>query len=148
MDTIHLPRDFHELLQLFGEERVRYLVVGGYAVNFHGHVRNTGDLDVWIEVSPDNAAGIVRALRRFGFSESLSPALFLDPNNVVQFGVPPLRVDILCSVSGVNFDACFPNRIPANVDGIEISIIDLDNLRKNKSASGRIKDLSDLDNLR
>ena len=100
-----LSKDFREFLKLFNLNGVEYLIVGGYAVSVHGYVRNTNDLDVWVKASPENATRIDRALREFGFTTPLlSPELFLAPNNVVRMGSPPVRIEILTSVSGVDFD--------------------------------------------
>lgn len=97
-----LPRDFKEFLKLLGSHGVEYLLVGGYAVSIHGYVRATNDLDVWVRVSVDNARAIDGVLREFGFAgASLSPDLFLAPDNVIRMGMPPMRLEILTSISGV-----------------------------------------------
>jgi hypothetical protein len=102
-----LARDFKEFLKLLNSNSVEYLLIGGYAVGIDGHVRATNDLDIWVNISPDNASRIDRALREFGFAESgLTPDLFLARNNVVRIGAPPMRIEILTSISGVEFDAC------------------------------------------
>ena len=101
-----LPHDFKEFLKLLGSNGVEYLLIGGYAVNVHGYVRTTNDLDVWINVNPRNAASVDRTLRQFGFDlAALTPDLFLAPNNVVRMGLPPVRIEILTSISGVEFEA-------------------------------------------
>jgi hypothetical protein len=97
-----LPHDFKEFLKLLGSNGIEYLLIGGYAVNIYGYVRTTNDLDVWVNVFPDNAARIDRALREFGFTTAaLTPELFLARNNVVCMGLPPVRIEILTSLSGV-----------------------------------------------
>jgi len=127
---------------------VRYLLIGGYAVIYHGFPRATGDMDVWVAVSPDNASKLVDVLKDFGFEvPDLSPNLFLEEGKVIRMGLPPIRLKILTSVSGVSFEECFNSRIVERIDDVEINIISLEFLKKNKKASGRYKDLNDLENL-
>ena len=115
MDTTGLPRDFSEFLRLLTIHGVRYLLVGGYAVAYHGYVRATADLDVWINRTEENAARLVKAVSEFGFGiETLTPQLFMKVDRVVRMGNPPFRIEILTSVSGLAFDDAFPNRIPFN----------------------------------
>ncbi len=148
MATIHLPTDFKEFLQFLNIHAVEYLLVGGYAVGYHGYPRSTGDMDIWIETSPENARKIVQALNDFGFgSAGASEATFQQSHKVVRMGNPPLRIEILTTISGVTFSACYAARIEAEIDGVIVNVIDLDNLRANKLASGRLKDLNDLQNL-
>lgn len=140
--------DFREFVQSLNAHKVRYLVVGGYAVAFHGHPRYTKDIDIWIEGTPENAHRILQALEEFGFG-SLDITLndFLIPAQVIQLGYPPRRIDILTSISGVDFANCFDSRIIAKIEETPVNFIDRDNLRKNKQASARPQDLADLDNL-
>jgi hypothetical protein len=143
-----LPPDFKEFLRLFNQHQVRYLLIGGYAVGYHGYPRATQDLDVWIAADPDNAERAVRALTDFGFGvPELSPRLFAEGHNVVRMGVPPLRIEILTKISGIDFDESYGERITAEIDGVETSLISLSHLRINKRASGRHKDLDDLEHL-
>ena len=143
-----LPRDFKEFLKLLNEHSVEYLVVGGYAVSFHGYPRPTGDIDIWIAVNEANANRMVEVLRHFGFAlPNLSPQLFLDTTNMVRMGIPPVRIEILNEISGVLFDECYARRETTKVDETLINIIALDDLKRNKVASGRFKDLNDLENL-
>lgn len=143
-----LPADFKEFLKLCNRKRVKYLLIGGYAVNIYGHHRATGDMDVWIEMSEENADRVVATLREFGFDvPNLNADLFLKKGNIVRMGVPPLRLEILNDISGVVFEDCYPARLQKTIDGIKIDIINLDHLLKNKSASGRPKDLDDLEHL-
>ena len=140
-----LDRDFLEFCAALSANGARYLIVGGYAVAAHGSVRYTKDLDVWIEVAADNAQRVVRALEEFGFAGlDLKAADFLDPEVVVQLGYPPVRIDLMTSASGVRFEECYPVRTELEIDGIRVPFIDLENLRKNKQASGRPQDLADL----
>jgi hypothetical protein len=148
MATIQLPTEFSELLRLLGAHEVRYLVVGGYAVAYFGYPRTTGDIDIWIERSAENAQRVHAALRDFGFDvPTLEPGLFLEEDRIVRMGYPPLRVEIMTGVSGVEFARCYRNRVVDELGGVNASIIGLECLKKNKRASGRHKDLSDLDNL-
>ncbi len=148
MATIRLPRDFKEFLQFLNSKQVEYLLIGGYAVGYHGYPRPTGDIDIWIAVHPQNAKKLVTALKAFGFDvPELSEALFLKEEQIVRMGIPPLRIDITTKISGVDFDECFAQRIVDQLDGIEVSVISLKHLRANKKASGRLKDLNDLENL-
>ena len=143
-----LPPDFRELLRLLNAHSAEYLLIGGYAVTYHGYPRPTGDMDLWVALSPANTAKVIAALRDYGFgSDAVSPDLFATEGRIVRIGVPPLRVEILSTISGVSFADCFPKRVLALMDGIEVPVIDLASLRKNKAASGRHKDLSDLENL-
>jgi len=143
-----LNQDFREFIQSLNDNRVRYLVVGGYAVALHGHPRYTKDIDIWIEMSPENAANIINALEQFGFTSlGLRETDFLTTGQVIQLGQPPNRIDLLCSVSGVDFDACHESRVTVEIDGVYVNFIGLEDLRKNKAASGRHQDLADLENL-
>lgn len=148
MATTRIPKDFKEFLQLLNAHEVEYLLVGAYAVNFHGYVRSTGDIDVWVRISAENSSRIVDALVAFGFSSNSAKVdAFLDPNRIVQIGFPPFRIDILMSVSGLEFSSCYEARIIAELDGIKVNFLRLEDLKTNKLASGRLKDLSDLEHL-
>lgn len=148
MATIHLPNDFKEFLKLLSSQRVEYLLIGGYAVGYHGYPRPTGDLDIWIAVSPPNAEKIVTVLREFGFGvPELSTELFLKKRKIIRMGVSPLRIEITTTISGVKFNECYANRIVDTLDGVEVNLINLNHLKINKKASGRLKDLNDLENL-
>jgi len=148
MATIPLPPDFLDFLRLLNSHGVEYLLIGGYAVGLHGHPRATADLDVWVAMHPQNAAEITKAIREFGFATpDLAPQLFLQPDKVVRMGVPPLRIDILTTIAGVEFRECYPSRMAVEVAGTEIPFIGLEDLIKNKRATGRAQDLADLDHL-
>jgi predicted nucleotidyltransferase len=148
MAIVKLPPDFKEFLKLLNNNGVQYLLVGGYAVAYHGYPRATADMDIWIEVDPSNASKLLDALKEFGFnSPDLSVELFLEKEKVVRMGVPPIRIEILTSISGVTFEECFQSRITDELDGIEVNVISLPHLKANKEASGRHKDLDDLENL-
>ena len=148
MATTRLPNDFKEFLRLLNAHGVDYLIVGGYAVALHGHPRSTVDLDIWVAVGEENAARVAGTLREFGFAPpELSPELFLAPDRIIRLGHPPMRIEILTGVDGVTFQDSWRERIQADLDGIPVNVISLARLRENKKASGRPKDLDDLENL-
>jgi aminoglycoside-2''-adenylyltransferase len=148
MATPALARDFKEFLKLLDSNGVEYLLIGGYAVGIYGYIRATNDLDIWVNVNAQNAAKIVCALREFGFAApELTSGLFLVRNNVVRMGVPPIRIEILTSISGVAFESCYAEREMIQIEDVAVSVISLARLRENKAASGRAKDLADLENL-
>ncbi len=145
---IQLPNDFKEFLRLCRSKGVEYLVVGGYAVGHYGYPRATGDLDVWIALHPDNAKAVVEALKTFGFNlPDISPALFLKPGQIVRMGNPPLRLEIITGIDGVEFADCYHKRQVVEIDGVSVYFISLEDLKTNKKASGRNKDLDDLEHL-
>jgi hypothetical protein len=122
--------------------------VGGYAVGYYGYPRATGDMDIWIASTPENAAKIVRVRKQFGFSESLiSLELFLKADQVIRLGLPPLRIELLTSISGVEFAEAHARRTVGVLDGVETHFISLGDLKINKKAAARLKDLSDLQQL-
>lgn len=146
--TITLDPNFKEFIELLNSEGVRYLLLGGYAVNYYGHHRFTGDIDFWIAIDGDNAERVSRALQRFGFApESVNPKMFEESGKVHMFGVSPVRVDLLTGPSGVEFNDCYQRRVNATLDGVSVSLISLVDLRRNKLASGRDKDTIDLKHL-
>ena len=148
MDTIHLPPDFKEFIQRINSAEVEYLIVGGYAVGFHGAPRFTADIDIWLNYSTDNAARIGRALAEFGFREpDITSGRFLKPDSVFRIGHPPLQIDLLPEITGCSFPDCFARRQVLIRDGVELSIIGVDDLRINKLAAGRQKVLGDLESL-
>ncbi len=148
MATIQLPPDFKEFLQLLNVHNVKYLLIGGYAVGYHGYPRATVDMDIWVGIHPQNAQKIVAVLEEFGFDlPELNADLFLEKDKIIRMGVPPMRLEILTTISGVEFVTCFQNRIEDELDGIKINLIGLDDLKQNKLSSGRYKDLNDLENL-
>jgi len=146
--AIELASDFKEFLKLLNLHHVEYLLIGGYAVSYHGYPRATNDLDVWIAVHPDNADRLVQVVQSFGFATpELSADLFLQDNKIVRMGRPPIRIELLTSISGVEFADCYARRLITEVDGVPVNLIDLEDLKQNKRASGRYKDLNDLENL-
>lgn len=148
MATIRLPSDFKEFLQFLNLEKVEYLLIGGYAVGYYGYPRATGDMDVWIAVSPANAEALGRALRRFGFSaETVAAQSFLAARKVFRIGIPPVRIDLVTGVDGVDFAQCYSRRVVARLDDVEVNLIGLEDLKINKRTVGRPKDLDDLAHL-
>lgn len=146
---MQLSRDLSEFVASLSANGVRYLVVGGYAVAAHGHPRFTKDLDIWIEATPDNAQRVLKALDAFGFSGlGLVAADFVEPGSVIQLGNPPQRIDLLTSMSGVQFGECYEMRVQLLLGSQPVDFIDLDNLVRNKTASGRPQDLADVAALR
>ena len=143
-----LPPDFSEFLRSLNAHGVEYLVVGGHAVGYHGFPRTTGDLDIWVATTPENAARVAATVREFGFeSPLLEPGLFQRPDQVVRMGVPPLRIEILTTISGVEFGVCYRARAEVMVGDLAVPFIGLEHLRLNKRAAGRFKDLDDLEHL-
>jgi hypothetical protein len=143
-----LNQDFKEFIQSLNDNAVRYLLVGGYAVALHGYPRYTKDLDVWVESTTENAARIIKALQQFGFgSLGLKESDFTTPDQVIQLGYPPNRIDMLTSLSGVKFSECYASRVTEEIDEVPVIFIDLENLKKNKKATGRHQDLADIENL-
>ncbi len=143
-----LNKDFREFIALLNLNKVKYLVVGGYALALHGNPRYTKDMDIWISIHPDNAKNILNTLREFGFSQlDLSEQDFLIPGNVIQLGYPPHRIDILTQATGVDFEECYKTKISLEIDDLSINFIDIKGLKKNKQAVGRLQDLADLEHL-
>ncbi|MBN8586961.1 MAG: nucleotidyltransferase [Rhodothermia bacterium] len=144
-----MDKDFKEFIALLNENQVEYLIVGGYAVTIHGHPRFTGDLDIWVNATPENAHKVLKTVEAFGFSSyGLTIADFQNPDNVLQMGYPPFRIDVMGSISGnLNFEICRQNRKTLMIEDIPFHFIGFEDLLINKKASGRRKDLDDLENL-
>ncbi len=141
-------QDFREFIESLNKHNVRYLLIGGYAVALHGHPRYTKDLDIWIWMDNTNAANLLNALKDFGFS-SLPLVIedFLKPDQIVQLGFPPNRIDLMTSPKGIEFNTCYASREEIEIEGLKVNLIDLNNLKINKKATGRHQDLADLENL-
>ena len=141
-------QDFKEFIRSLNDNTVRYLVVGGYAVALHGYPRYTKDMDVWVEMTTENASRVIEALNQFGFgSLDLKAADFMIPDQIIQLGYPPRRIDILTTLPGVEFSDCYASRVTTDMDGVSVNFIDLENLKKNKKATGRHQDFADLEAL-
>jgi predicted nucleotidyltransferase len=135
-------------LRLLNEREVRYLVIGGYAVAYHGCPRYTGDLDIFVEASPENAARLVGAYREFGFNlPDLKPELFTTPDNIVRVGHEPVRLEVLTGISGVTFAAAYARRIDVALGDLVVPFISFADLIKNKTSTGRGRDLVDAEAL-
>ena len=148
MDAPLITDDFKEFLRLLNANRVDYLLVGGYAVGLHGYPRATVDLDIWVSPTDDNAPRVIETLAAFGFdSPALEPQLFIDPRSLVRFGIPPFRIGIMTSIDGVQYDACRERAVVFDPQGVPVPVISLADLKTNKRAAGRNKDLNDLDHL-
>ena len=140
-----LNQDFRDMLLCLKEEGVEFIVVGAYALAAHGFPRATGDIDIWVRNSPDNAGKIMAALAKFGAPlANLTEQDFTTPDIVVQIGVQPCRIDITTGIDGIEFDEAWPNRVPITVDGLDIYVPSKGDLLKNKVASGRDKDQGDI----
>jgi len=148
MDEQVLPDDFKEFLKLLRDSDVQYLLIGGYAVGFHGYPRATADMDIWVAVSSENASRLVDVFHRFGVKDAgITADIFQEEGKIIRIGVPPMRIEVLMEIDGVTFDECYPARVTAKIDDQEVYVISRKHLRINKQASGRHKDLDDLENL-
>lgn len=142
------PDDFRDFLEALEGRQVKFIVAGAFALAAHGHPRYTKDLDVWIEVAQDNAERIVDALTDFGMkSLGLTPADFLSENMVIQLGYEPNRIDLLTTLDGVTFSQAYPRRVMLQLADYTAPVLDLETLKVNKRASGRLRDLADLEEL-
>lgn len=140
-----LHKDLKEFLRLLTAHKVRYLVVGGYAVGVHGYPRYTGDLDVFVESTTENAERIAAAFREFGFDlPQLSAESFTLPERIVEIGREPVKIQVMTTISGVSFDECHAKRVMVPVDDLQVAFIGYEQLIKNKSATGRDKDRVDV----
>lgn len=148
MEQIEFPPDFSEFLKSLTDHGVEFLLVGGFAVALHGYPRATADMDVWIARHLANATRVVDALRAFGFdTPNLEADMFVQPDRVVRMGQAPIRIELLTDIDGVDFDECAHRAEHRIIEGISVPVISLTDLKTNKRASGRPKDLDDLENL-
>jgi hypothetical protein len=143
---MQIQQDYKELLELFNAHNVDYVIVGGYALAFHGAPRFTGDIDLFVKPDPKNAQRILSALTEFGMgSLDLSQTDFTSVDNVIQLGVPPVRVDIMTSLTGVGWDKADSGKVTGNYGDIKVYFIGRDDFIANKRALGRKRDLADLE---
>jgi hypothetical protein len=143
-----VAEDLHDLLQAFTDHEVRFLIVGGYALAVHGYPRATGDLDVWIECNDANAGRAYDALRVYGAPlQDLTGQDLATPGTVFQIGLPPIRIDILTRITGVEFEAAWPDRRDTRIDDLSVPVIGREALLTNKRALGRTRDLADIEML-
>jgi len=146
--AMKLPNDFKEFLKLLNGNKVEYLLIGGYAIGYYGYPRATADMDIWIAMNPANADKVVTVLKEFGFNPAdLSQELFLKEKQIIRMGVPPVRIELATTISGVDFSDCFAQRVVAELDGVKTNLISLVHLKINKKASGRHQDIADLEHL-
>ena len=140
--------DFLDLLREFANADVRFMIVGGYAVGVHGHVRATKDLDVWVEASADNAPRVIRALRAFGAPlMGLTEDEITVPGKGLIIGVPPMRIDVITAIAGVTFEAAWGHHVLARFGELQAPVIGRDDLLTNKRAAARLQDLADVEAL-
>lgn len=144
-ENVEHQKDFVEFCALLNQHGVEYLIVGGYAVAFHGAPRFTGDLDIFVRPSADNYSRVLRALEDFGFPvEGLDSSYLVKRRKILQLGVPPVQVHLMNSISGVDFEKAWHKRLPSAYGDTPVHYMDLETLLKNKRASGRPKDLADV----
>lgn len=148
MATLRLRKDLKEFIELLNSHNVKYVVVGGYAVAFHGHPRNTGDIDIFVEISDENADRLESVVAAFGFkSLGLTARDFVEPKTIIQLGYPPNRIDIITTISGVDFDRAWEGRVLGDDHGLVIPFVGKSALLENKAATGRPQDLKDIEAL-
>ena len=141
-------KDYKEFIQLFIKNEVKYLVVGGHAVIANGYSRLTSDLDLFYKLDINNVNAILLSIREFGLgSLGIKPDDLMEPGAINQLGVTPVRIDLVNDIDGVDFDACYENKLVKEVYGMQVNFLSYDDLIKNKKASGRNKDLNDIENL-
>jgi hypothetical protein len=145
---MEIQQDFRDLLVLFNSNKVEYIIVGGYALAFHGAPRYTGDIDIYVKPDTGNAEQIMTALDEFGFgSVGLAAADFVKPGQVVQLGVPPVRIDIITSIGGVSWDEAFAGRVAGRYGDVDVHYLGRTQFIQNKRSVGRKKDLADIEAL-
>ncbi len=145
---MNLNRDFQEFVELFVAHEVEFLIVGGYALAAHGHPRYTKDLDIWVWIGNENSQRIIAAIEAFGFGGlGLTAADFQDPDVIVQLGQEPQRIDILTFATGLHFSDAYENRVYVTIGNVQVPFISVDDLRTNKLATGRPRDIADVADL-
>jgi len=146
---MRLPDDFRDFFIFLNKNKVSYMVVGGFAVIHHGYNRHTGDLDIWVEQTPDNFKKLIRAFAEFGFpTHAIDETAFLgNENDVYTFGRQPTSIEILTAVKGLKFEECIGNAERVKLDDVEVNMIDVRDLIKAKKAAGRLQDQVDIEKL-
>jgi predicted nucleotidyltransferase len=145
-DDVRLNTDWRDFIALLQQHGVEFLIVGGGAVNAHGFVRMTEDLDFWLSRTAENAERVMRAVREFGWDDSaISAHDLMQPGQVFMLGRKPNRIDLLTTISGVEFEQAYPRRVVGMLDGVQVPLIGLDDLLANKRATGRLRDLGDVE---
>lgn len=148
MENPQLPPDFKEFLHFCLDREVRFLVIGGMAVIHYGYPRLTLDLDLWIEPTKENGKKVIEALKDFGFKNpEVTPEYFCKERQILRMGFKPAVIELFSTIPGVIFEECYPRHMTVTIDGRQVPFIGLEDLRKNKAASGRTKDLLDLEEL-
>lgn len=148
MAKIKLAADFSDFLKLCLRHKVRFLVVGGYAVVHHSRPRYTGDLDIWVDASQENAERIVTVLQEFGFPpHTVSTRMITEQREIIRMGFEPMRLELFTRIPAVEFDECFERREIVKIGRMAVPFIGLEDLKTNKRASGRPKDMQDLEEL-
>jgi predicted nucleotidyltransferase len=148
MEKIEFHPDFKDFLKLLNSCGVDYLLVGGYAVGLHGYPRATGDMDIWIALDASNSQKTAEVLLEFGIPDELiTDTMFMEKDRVIRMGIPPVRIEIITGASGVDFPDCYSRREVVEIEGVPVNFISLEDLRVNKKAAGRHKDLDDLEHL-
>ncbi len=143
-----LNEDYKDILHALSDENVRFLLVGAYALAAHGYPRATMDIDIWVMPSPENADAVLRALQRFGASlQNLTKEDLQKDGTIFQIGVAPRRIDIITAASGLQFEPAYQHSIQLNIEEMEVRIPSIDDLILNKKATGRTKDLADIEAL-
>ncbi len=143
-----LDKNFKEFIGLLNAHKVKFLVIGGYAVNFHGYPRYTKDMDFWIWLDTENIHNLMKALHDFGFgSIGLTEADFTHPKNIIQLGYEPLRIDILMELEKCNFEECYQRKTQISFDDVNVDFLNIDDLITVKKQAGRLQDLADAENL-
>lgn len=145
---MEIQSDFKDLLELLNSHKIKYLITGGYALAYHGAPRYTGDIDLFVKPDPDNAKQIISALDEFGFgSLGLTKEDFMEPNQIIQLGVAPGRIDIITSISGVSWEEANTGKVEGTCGGVPVYFVGREQFVKNKKATGRQKDLADIEAL-
>jgi hypothetical protein len=143
-----LQKDLREFIELLSELEVRFLIVGAFAVAYHGYFRYTSDIDLFIERSDENAQRVLQAIEQFGFGDlKLTREDFMQADQVIQIGVAPNRIDVMTFLSGVDFAEAWASRDQGELDGLVVPFISKEMLKRNKTACGRLQDLADLEYL-
>ncbi|HOZ86180.1 MAG TPA: hypothetical protein PL029_00415 [Bacteroidia bacterium] len=144
-----LSQDFKEFVELLIKNKAEYLIVGGYAVGVNGHPRYTGDLNIWLRPSVENARRVFNCVNEFGFGKlGISESDFTKEGNIIQLGYPPHRIDLLTSIDGVGFDDCFAKRKVVEIEELQVNFIGYEDLIKNKKATGRPRDIDEIEHLK
>lgn len=145
---MELDKDFKEFIELLNEHSVKYLIIGGYAVNFHGYPRYTKDIDFWLWTTESNIKSLLNAIKDFGFGNlNLEIEDFMTPENIIQLGYEPYRIDLLGDIEGVNFEECYERKLETVLDRTDVKFISIQDLIIAKKKSGRLQDLADAEQL-